>query len=59
MLFIATIQIILIYFGGSLFRANGLSLRELSRVLLIAGSVLPVDFIRKLLLRKYHRPCDV
>lgn len=59
MLFIATIQIILIYFGGSLFRANGLSLRELSRVLFIAGSVLPVDFIRKLLLRKYHRPCDV
>ena len=59
MLFIATIQIILIYFGGSLFRANGLSLRELARVLLIAGSVLPVDFFRKLMLRKFHRQCDV
>ena len=59
MLFIATIQIILIYFGGSLFRANGLSLRELTRVLLIAGSVLPVDILRKFMLRKYHKQCDV
>ena len=59
MLLVATIQLVLIYFGGSLFRANGLSLRELARVLLIAGSVVPVDILRKYVLRKHHLQCDV
>lgn len=50
-LFIILVQLILIYYGGNLFRSYGLTLKELLITLLIASSVIPVDFIRKLYLR--------
>ncbi len=50
--FVVVIQIILIYFGGTLFRTAGLSLYELASMLLLALSVIPVDFIRKYYLRR-------
>ncbi len=50
-LFIVIVQLILIYFGGSIFRSYGLTLKELIITLIIASSVIPVDFIRKLYLR--------
>ena len=50
-LFIVVVQLILIYFGGTLFRSYGLNLKELIITLVIASSVIPVDFIRKLYLR--------
>ncbi len=50
--FISFVQIYIIYFGGSLFRTYGLTLRELLMVLIIASSTLIVDFSRKIYLKK-------
>jgi len=49
--FIIIVQLILIYFGGSIFRSYGLTLKELIITLIISSSVIPIDFIRKLYLR--------
>lgn len=51
---VAAVQILLIYYGGSLFRTAGLTFPELVRVLLIAFTVVPVDIGRKLILRLGH-----
>ena len=50
--FIITVQILLIYFGGSIFRTSGLSLFEFEIMILFAFTVIPFDFIRKLILKK-------
>ncbi len=50
--FIFVIQIILIYFGGNLFRTTGLNLLEFEMMIIISISVIPFDIIRKILLRK-------
>ena len=49
MLFISTIQLFMIYFGGELFRSSPLTFRELLNVILIAASVIPFDMIRRVL----------
>lgn len=49
--FILAMQIVMIYYGGSVFRTSGLTLKELIITILFAFSVVPVDNIRKLLLR--------
>lgn len=46
------VQIVLIYYGGTLFRTSGLSLFELFFIFLISITVIPVDWIRKLTLKK-------
>ncbi len=51
-LFIASVQMILIYKGGTVFRTFGLTPNELMLVLLLAFTVIPVDFIRKIILKK-------
>jgi len=51
-LFILIVQIYLIYYGGDMFRAYGLSLFEFEVMVLIAFIVVPIDWMRKLLLRK-------
>lgn len=51
-IFIVIIQILLIYFGGNLFRTSGLTIKEFEIMILLAFSVIPVDWIRKLYLRK-------
>lgn len=51
MLFIIIVQIILIYYGGTLFRTTGLTFKEFQIMIMIAFSVIPVDFIRKIYLR--------
>ena len=51
-IFIAIIQMILIYYGGELFRTSGLTITEFLIMLLLSFSVIPVDWIRKLYLRK-------
>jgi len=48
---ISVVQIYLIYFGGSVFRTYGLSIKELLFVILLALSVIPVDMIRKYILK--------
>lgn len=50
-LFIALIQIYLIYYGGAIFRTIGLGIYEFIIMILLALTVIPVDFIRKLILR--------
>jgi len=52
-LFIASVQMILIYKGGTVFRTFGLTPFELLLVLCLSFTVIPVDFIRKILL-KHH-----
>jgi len=52
--FILTVQIYLIYHGGDLFRTYGLTAKELFIVLLLAATVFPVDFLRKIYLRRHH-----
>lgn len=51
MLFIFFAQIYLIYFGGSLFRTYGLESSELLFVLIISSSVIPIDLIKKKLIK--------
>ncbi|MCI8588786.1 MAG: ATPase P, partial [Bacilli bacterium] len=50
--FIVIVQLLLIYFGGSLFRTFGLTVQELLFMLLLASTVIPVDWIRKIYLKK-------
>ena len=50
MLFVVMIQLIIIYFGGSVFRTVPLSMSELFFVILMAVTVLPVDLIRKMMI---------
>jgi magnesium-transporting ATPase (P-type) len=55
MTMVAIVQLVMIYYGGSLFRTAGLTFAELRSVLLIAFLVVPVDCIRKLILRLFGR----
>ena len=50
-LFILIVQIYLIYYGGNLFRAYGLTPFEFEIMLLLSLAVVPVDWIRKIYLR--------
>ena len=50
--FIIIVQIVLIYFGGNLFRTVGLNLLEFELMILLSSLVIPFDLLRKILLRK-------
>ncbi|MGM9878338.1 MAG: calcium-translocating P-type ATPase, PMCA-type [Bacilli bacterium] len=50
--FITIVQIILIYYGGELFRTTGLTLIEFEIMILFAFSIVIVDIIRKIVLKK-------
>jgi magnesium-transporting ATPase (P-type) len=50
--FIVVTQIILIYYGGNLFRTFGLTFHEFQIMLLLSFSIIPIDFLRKLYLKK-------
>ncbi len=52
--FILIVQVYLIYNGGDLFRTYGLKAQEFFIVLLLSMSVFPVDFMRKIYLRRHH-----
>ena len=47
---IASIQILLIYFGGSIFRTVRLDLNDLLLIIIIASTIIPIDAIRKYVL---------
>ena len=49
--FIVLIQILLIYYGGNLFRTVGLNFKEFQIMILLAFTVIPIDWIRKIYLR--------
>ena len=50
--FICTVQIYLIYHGGDLFRTYGLTAFEFGIVLMLAFTVVPFDFLRKVIMKK-------
>lgn len=52
MLFIVAVQVLLIYKGGSVFRTTGLDLSEFILMILLAFTVIPVDWVRKIFLKK-------
>jgi len=52
MLFIIVVQVLLIYKGGRIFRTTGLSIKEFAFMVLLASTVIPVDWCRKFLLKK-------
>ncbi len=56
MLMIVCIQILMIYFGGDLFRTVGLTLPQLLLVIGTAFLVVPVDTARKQALKLLHKP---
>ena len=51
-LFILVVQIILIYYGGNLFRTAGLTYTEFLMMILLSATVIPVDWLRKCYLRR-------
>mgnify|MGYP004620238389 FL=1 len=50
--FIVIVQLFLLYFGGNLFRTAGLTLKEFEIMILLSMTVIPIDFLRKYLLRR-------
>ncbi len=57
--FIVIMQIILIYKGGTLFRTNGLTIKEFLIMLSLALTVIPIDFLRKSYLKIKNKPLGV
>ena len=57
--FVIFMQIILIYKGGDLFRTSGLTIKEFIVMMLFALTVIPVDFIRKLILKHMNKKLGV
>ena len=55
--FVFLMQIYLIYFGGSMFRTSGLSMNEFIIMFMFSLLVIPVDFIRKIILK--HRNIEL
>lgn len=51
-IFVVIVQLILIYYGGDLFRTAGLTLKELEIMILLSATVIPFDFLRKIAFRK-------
>ena len=50
-LLISIVQILLIYFGGEIFRTTGLTFIEFNIVIFLSFTVIPVDIIRKIILK--------
>ena len=48
------IQLYLIYYGGSLFRTNGLSIYQLFITLILSLTVIPVDMLRKVIIKRLN-----
>lgn len=53
-LIIIIVQLYLIYYGGELFRAFGLTLKEIQITILLAATVIPIDWIRKIIIKRNH-----
>ena len=52
---VAVVQLLIIYYGGPLFRAYPLRFRDLQTIILLAALVVPADLARKLILHAFHR----
>lgn len=58
-LFITVIQVILLYGGGEVFRTFGLTFTEFTITLLLSFTVLPVDMLRKIVLKRSNIKASV
>lgn len=54
-LLVGLFELYFIYFGGTVFRTYGLTIKELSLVLGLSLTVIPVDFMRKYYLQKNNK----
>ncbi len=52
LLFISFIQIILIYYGGELFRTTGITIIEFEIMILTSSLIIPFDILRKIIMKK-------
>ncbi len=59
MLFVGIVQVLMIYYGGSLFRTTPLNIFEFLFMLILSITVLPFDMIRKVLCKKFNKSYDV
>ena len=57
--FIVIVQIYLIYYGGSMFRTYGLSLKELIITILFASTVIPIDWLRKIYIHHKNKNINI
>ena len=57
--FVICMQLYLLYYGGELFRTSGLTLKQFFIMLSISMLVIPIDFIRKLYLKKTSKDIGV
>lgn len=48
---IAIVQIIMIYYGGNIFQTSGLNIKEFLIMILISLTVIPIDLIRKIIIK--------
>ena len=55
MLTVVVMQVLLIYYGGAVFRTTGLRFEELALVVVLASTVIFFDLGRKLIMRAYNR----
>lgn len=53
--FILAAQIVLIYYGSDLFRTYGLNIKELLFVGILSLSVIPIDMLRKYILKRHYK----
>ncbi len=58
-LFVVVVQLLLIYYGGPLFRTTGLTFLELELMIFIAFLVIPIDFFRKWYLKSKNKNSGV
>lgn len=58
-LLITIVQILMIYYGGTMFRTVPLSISEFMFMLVLSFSVVPVDMVRKRICKKYHKVFSV
>ncbi len=57
--FVICMQIYLIYYGGTVFRTNGLSIHEFIIMFIFALLIIPIDFIRKIILKVNNKELGV
>ncbi len=57
--FISIVQIVLIYYGGSMFRTVPLTIKEFVIMLVLSFTVVPIDILRKIICKRYGKQRSV
>ena len=51
---VCLVQIVMIYYGGRMFRTSGLTFQEFMVMILVSLTVIPFDICRKILFKKFN-----